>query len=544
MDAIAQLALMHKAQKVFGSDSTFLSFPVTPLQYTQAELSFVQDLNVPRLKEFSLLVNLIPTGDAWQPTEAEYLWDVYGDVLGGHDTELAQSTRSPQEEAQYQAAVQFLNSKRDDGWLEPSPALRLYSQFRDQWFVLQERYATAKLTGETATNLEIKTHWQTLEEPQLRQQISDLETRWVNEGFKQEVEQAQQVRNRLGGKNPNKTWGEWNEKFNPDINALTDVDNVQFYPSSFSPINALESGSWQPFTLAKDEVEAMVRAAPAELRSRLAADRQDSDIASISLEFSSAAILRTWLDSDLFKARFWRFSDGSKQLSDGKMPASGRCPAYVTAVVFARNITIKRATPPANSGTPQGPGRVLPNKLPLTAERLEFSKAVQVLKVRPNPQVVSTKPLTHQLGQPALGQPAPAVRQNFQVASIKPNLTQVNFVQAAPASSFKTAQISALQGINISKPLRVNPNPPIAINQLATPTAQILQQEATSKAFRRLQQEAIFRPTLPQAPDSSQTPDASVKPSETTTAPDQIYVLAFICKALPPSPNPDLTLPW
>ncbi|MBD0334919.1 MAG: hypothetical protein ICV62_05485 [Cyanobacteria bacterium Co-bin13] len=545
MDAIAQLALMHKAQKVFGNDTTFLSFPVTPLQYTQAELSFVQDFNVPRLREFSLLVNLIPTGDAWQPTEAKYLWDVYGDVLGGHDTQLAQSTRSSQEEAEYQNAVQFLNSKRDDGWLEPSPAVKLYSQFRDQSFVLWERYTTARLTGETATDPEAKAHWQTVE-PQLRQQISDLETRWVNEGFKQEVEQAQQVRNRLGAKNPNKTWGEWNEKFNPDINALTDANNVQFYPSSFSPLNALEAGSWQPFTLAKDEVEAMVKAAPAELRSRLAADHQTSDIASISLEFSSAAILRTWLNPDLFKARFWRFSDSSKQLSDGKIPASGHCPAYVTAVVFARNITVKRASQPTGQGqSGSTQSSATPSKTPLTAEKLEFSRAVQVLKLQPNLQAAaSTRPLNQPLGQAPLGQTAHPIKQNLQVAPIKHNLTQINStqintVQPAANKSLKTAQVSTLQGATLSQQVRV-----AAVSQPVTPAARIIQQEATSKAFLRLQQEAIVRPTLPQAPGSSQTPEAAAKPSETTTAPDQIYVLAFICKSLPPSPNPDLTLPW
>ncbi|MBD2049210.1 hypothetical protein H6F57_00040, partial [Leptolyngbya sp. FACHB-60] len=229
-----------------------------------------------RLKEFSLLVNLIPNGQAWQPVEAHYLWDIYGDVLGGHDTELAQSTRTAQEEAQYQRAVQFLSVASADGWPEQSPAVKAYNQFRDQWFVLQEYYNSAKITGETTTDPILKEHWLRVEEPRLRQQLRDLESRWLNEGFKQEVEQSQEIRSRLGAKNPHRTWGEWNSKFDPNINALTDVDGVEFYPSSFSPMNALASGSWQTFNLTRDEVDAMVKTAPAELRSRLAADLQTS----------------------------------------------------------------------------------------------------------------------------------------------------------------------------------------------------------------------------------------------------------------------------
>lgn len=42
----------------------------------------------------------------------------------------------------------------------------------------------------------------------------------------------------------------------------------------------------------------------------------------------------TWFTSDVFRARFWRFGDTSRALSDGKAPPKGSCPAYVTVVVF------------------------------------------------------------------------------------------------------------------------------------------------------------------------------------------------------------------
>ncbi|MBD1874998.1 hypothetical protein H6F75_16035 [Nodosilinea sp. FACHB-131] len=525
MDAIAQLALTQKAQSVFGGDNTFLSFPLTPLQYTQDDLSFVQNFNVSRLKEFSLLVNLIPAGQAWQPVEAHYLWDVYGDVLGGHDTELAQSTRTAQEEAQYQRVVQFLSVAGADGWPEQSPAVKAYNQFRDQWFVLQEHYNSAKMTGETTTDLALKEHWIRIEEPRLRQQLRDLENRWLNEGFKQEVEQSQEIRSRLGAKNPHRTWGEWNSKFDPNINALTDVDGVEFYPSSFSPMNALASGSWQTFNLTRDEVDAMVKTAPAELRSRLAADLQTSDIESISLEFSSAAIVRTWLDSDLFKARFWRFMDRSRQLSNGNTPPAGQCPAYVSAVVFARNITVKRRVQPPAPATPTTPVVIRPRRPSpdIFIDPTDFPKGKRYWD-RPSVmmKIVASPVTSLDLAYPILAQTA------------QPNLASGNLSQSLKVNSLNAAQLRPIRTIEptdlpLKQPLQpVDRNPGIS-------------QAAASKAFSRLQQEAVMRPTLPQASKVSQEPSQT---KTTSTAADQIYILAFICKPVPLSPNPDPALQW
>ena len=88
MDSAVQLALMSKAKKVFGADDTFLSFPVSPLPHTKRQLDFFaqQDADALRqslqnLQAFSTLVNLIPSDEAWLPTETRFLWDVYEQVL-------------------------------------------------------------------------------------------------------------------------------------------------------------------------------------------------------------------------------------------------------------------------------------------------------------------------------------------------------------------------------------------------------------------------------------------------------------------------------
>ena len=95
MDSAVQLALMSKAKKVFGADDTFLSFPVSPLPYTKRQLDFFaqQDADALRqslqnLQAFSTLVNLIPSDEAWLPTETRFLWDVYEEVSKNETSHL------------------------------------------------------------------------------------------------------------------------------------------------------------------------------------------------------------------------------------------------------------------------------------------------------------------------------------------------------------------------------------------------------------------------------------------------------------------------
>lgn len=351
MDSTAQLALMVKAKKVFENERTFLSFPITPLPFTKQQLSFMSDQNLHNLQTFSLLVNMLPSGEAWLPSEEQSLWDAYGYVLRGTDTDIAESLRTPEEEEDYQQALHYLYHINDDGSRAESDDLLVYKQYRDKWFILRQSYNDARSTGETSTDPAIKVYWETVEEPRLRAEIMFIETLWETQGHKVDIEEAQARVAELGAKSPRITWNEWRGMFNPDIDALTDLNGISFYPSCFTPANALEEGAWQTFSLCGDEVRALVEQASPDLRSRLSVNSGASEIASLSFEFSSVAIVRPWFVPNVFSARFWRLNDSSTLLSDGGDPPSGFCTAYVTAVVFSRNVKIKAASaPPGNSG--------------------------------------------------------------------------------------------------------------------------------------------------------------------------------------------------
>lgn len=110
MDSPVALALMTKAKAIFERPDTFLSFPLC-LAYTTDELSLVTDTEISpeqirSLSEFSRLVNLIPGGTEWPPTEEHYLWDIYQDIL---DTaKLGYFARTPEEQRDYEKALSLL----------------------------------------------------------------------------------------------------------------------------------------------------------------------------------------------------------------------------------------------------------------------------------------------------------------------------------------------------------------------------------------------------------------------------------------------------
>lgn len=504
MDSAVQLALMSKAKKVFGADDTFLSFPVSPLPHTRRQLDFYaqQDadalrLSLQNLQAFSTLVNLIPSDEAWLPTETRFLWDVYEEILKAN---FASSSRTPEEEAAYQQALAYLRVAGEGGAWEESAPVKAYRQYKDAYLLAQQKYLSDKGTAECGTADELK-RWREVDEPQQRAEVDALKANWIIAGHKDEVETAQGKVMSLGARSPLQTWTEWSSRFNQEIDTSTGAaDNFTVFPSVFSPSNALEEGAWQPFKLSEQEVKFLLNEAPAELRARFAADSAASSVASLTFEFSSAAILRPWFVSEALRARFWRFADASRMLSDGGTPPKGTCPAYVTAIVFARRVRVEEKSAEAAPGTKPFDG-------------FRFTVAVKdperLTKISPNvlsaaqPRPVSVASPTMNIRMAAAVSPTTAT---MRVAN--PQVTR------AADMSTAVARPVAAQAIT-TRPVRLST---VAVTRLPQPSAP---------------------GTAPTAPVPSPPPS-----SQPATPDDSIYILAFICKAVPKSPDPDLTLQW
>jgi hypothetical protein len=386
MDSLTQLALFAKAQLVFEAPGTFLSFPaLEPLSYPPDQLDFSQlaNLSGPVYPEFCRLVDTIPPGVLYTAESGTPFSAEYNKVL--RDAQTAQSTLTATETAALQQALAFLYVKQPDGTQGDSPALVAYFQYQQAYFTALQDYTSQKSTALASADPAVRAQWQNVDEPRLRAAVQAAQDAWDAKGDKAQVEAAQAVQQECAAKSPVLQWQAWSDAFNPDLDELTAPDGGTYALAAYSPFDILASDGWPTFTLSGPEIQQLAAQAPAALKSIFQQDPGAPSVSSLSFEFCAATVSRNWCHPDVFSARFWRFPDPTELLSDGATPPQGECPAYITGIVFARNIVVTDA--PAGGVTP--PPRPLPIFPPILLR--------PVLPVTP---VVPVRPLPEPLPKP------------------------------------------------------------------------------------------------------------------------------------------------
>jgi hypothetical protein len=356
-----------------------------------------------------------------------------------------------------------------------SPAVVAYKQYQQGWFGATQNYNNQKITATTSTDPKVLALWQASGEAAARAQVHAAESDWETKGFKVQVEQAWQVEQSAAAQSPQLKWQSWTAACNPTVDFLPDpASGAEFGPTLIAPYDVFQQSGWPKFSIAGADIPNLANQAPPELKSIFGTAAGNSTIDSLSFEFCSAALSRTWFRPEVFSARFWRFPDSAVQISDGN--ANGEWPAYIAAVVFARNIVI--TTRDAGAPQPQ-PVKSFP---PVLLSQVHLTPA-------PPP-----KPL------PVLLKPKVAVT----AAAMQPAPMHATAMMAPTAMAVSPA----LSAVAIN---------PVMKARLSTATY------------------VTVKTALP-----PQDPP----PVQTQSSGNQISVLAYICKRLPKSPNPDPALKW
>src|SRR5512133_560828 len=165
MDAIAWLALMSKANEVFGGPGIFLSFPATtPFSYKPEDLNFTDALSNPEvglfghiLADLSLNVNSLPSGTLFTGPGDTPLWRAYNQWL--NDMVLAKDQMTENEKSQYDQATALLTVKDANGFLVDSPTVVEYKQYRDAWFSATQNYKNEQLTANSSSDPAVQAQW-------------------------------------------------------------------------------------------------------------------------------------------------------------------------------------------------------------------------------------------------------------------------------------------------------------------------------------------------------------------------------------------------
>jgi hypothetical protein len=533
LDASALLALVAKAVKVFADESddrSFLAVPESAIAFTVDELNFGSvarqsadgtldpgDATRRMLKawaDFSLLTNTSPNGAVLEPGGSiQPLWDVLRDVF--NRAQLAETGRTAAEEAQYAQAMALLYAEVD-GVRVPSAAHVTYLQFRDAYFAVEQEHRNradaARHSGEAAER------W-TAEKPQWDAALAEATSRWSGQGRREEIDAARSVQLRLGQRDPDLVWSRLAQHLDGmqgDVLQTTDLRN--FLPTAFAPADPFDE-AWSRITLTADDIAALCLEASEELRRLHPVSTARSRIAEISFDYRSVAVVRPWLDPQLFEYRSWRLPEGEPPLSDGGRPAQGRFPALVTALVFARNIEVSEQ--PETSTTPAG--ATPPINGPLDQlDRLTLAGRGQWV---------------HRMdGEPLLAAEAPSEP----LRTLRP-------ATVAPGRALAAGRLQSLHAPAVTSAMPVGERlAPIG----ATPTHRrarphLLRGMAASIQavdFRPLESVVVAEPAAGAA--ASGPTSTPAEGAVTRTPSDHIYVLAFKCRRLGKSPDPDPALAW
>lgn len=505
LDSRIALALMAKAQLVFGQNNVVLAFPIGGSSYTAGQLNFFPEspsaeaarLALAGLSDFSAFANAIPDGRVWQTlADRPALPQVYRRVL--EQAELAALPEDPRDLEQLRAARALILVPGPDGVLVDTPAYTRYKECRDAWLLASQEYNAAKASGELG-DAAARQAWEAAE-PDLRAVRDTALATWQLEGRRAEIDDALAKITQLNQKTPATTWGEWDLRSRPGTGTMADLSGAQFWPTYISPANACESG-WQTMKLGPGEVQALQGSAPEQLKTRLGSADATLEVEELEFEYTSAKLQRPWFDAALFPARFWRpRAPAQIALSSGAEPYTGECPLYASGVVFFRRIraTVKGETTAVNQRLGDLGEQLDMGILQLKRQRVQVSPAAAV-QAQAAAVTASVRPV------------AAGLRAGIATAALRPPPTG-----SVQAERFETDE------------------PPVAID----PKQRFAMQAILKK--RLLIRQPLPRPRPIPRPAPPPQPGNSVL----ETAPEDIFILALICTVVPPSPSPDPALAW
>jgi hypothetical protein len=503
---------------MFEKDDKFLTFPIG-LGFTYRYLQFMQDPTITGLSlqeqlnnkgDFAKLMNIVP-GDSplFSPDASSLLWQRTIELL--NRSIFANSALSEAEEKQLSTAIDFLTDEgvTDDGLSIPtySAALMRYYEYKTLHENAMSTYLDEKITVDSTTGAEgvaLKQQWASYREKQLKSLIDKAEQDWINLGLKQQVEGYLAVRSSL---EPKKYLNLYRQSYLADIELsflppLND-QGLPAYTTYFSPFDAFDPKvPWTKLTLTKGEIDTLVSNSPAELKSLFNGGASALEIESISLEYNNVVVMRPWWKPEFCESRYWKLPDNTV-VSDGKLPRQGMIPAYITSMLVVRNITVTR-------------------------KKSAASKPIDIGVLISNPKIF--KPLPGQT-------PPIFVPPKLEQAVMKSASALRGTVQGSPAALPKTSFVA-------------RPVQPTPIRPVGTKASEAIRvQPNISKVYVNTKYvgTTIKTPILtvpPKPANPGGTTPAQAELVTETFASEGVVVLAYVCKRIPRSPNPDAKLSW
>jgi hypothetical protein len=479
---------------------------------SRTSLSAQEQLNF--MADFSRQMNFIPVDKSdFLPDASRFLWDEVRRIL--IDSIFAESSLTPDEERQLAEAIDFLTDEQVDsvGNRIPvnSPQVSRYYEYKTIAEEAERIYLDEKLSVQFAEGpdaQQLKEKWDAYREKQLKSAWDKAEEDWINLGFKRQVEEYSALKNSLEIR---KYLNLYRQAYLNElaVSEISDLNGhgIGFNTTFFSPSDAFDQQlPWTSVTLTKSEILGLIREAPQEIRTIFGGDQGDVDIEAISLEYNNIVILRPWFKPEFFKSRYWKLPD-ARVISNGQVPSDGILPAFITSIIVARNVRITRRIEMAQQPV------ILP-----------------ILSIMPIQNIMlSALPVKK---QEIVAQPHVAIAERRMV--FRDKLMAPAASTPIKRASFARINFASNDALSSAKVIKIEENQTLKTRMFYN-TAKY--KGTTIEALRGL---TIY--TKPED-DPRLQPQNSQLVTETINL-DGVSVLALVCKRLPKSPDPDMSLQW
>lgn len=536
MESKISLALATKLEMIFEKEDKFLTFPLGigfPYRYlnfmkdpSDSGLTLQEQLN--NKGDFARLLNIIPDDSvAFSADASRFLWDELKIVL--KNSIFAISGLSEAENKSLDQAIDFLTDIKteEDGTEIPvnSIAVTKYYEYKLVYENSANTYLSEKITVENSTGPEgdkLKQQWAAYRENELINLKTKAEADWKNLGFKEEVENNQSIKNTLELK---KYLDKYRQAYldEIDISEIPDLNGVGigFCTTFFSPIDAFDTNlPWITLTLTKGEIENLVQNASVELKNLFNVGQGGEDIESCSLEYNNVVVIRPWYKPEFFASRYWKLSE-DMIISDGNLPRKGKIPAYITSMVVVRNIQIIRKKKTGSD----------PLVLPI------FSAVpIQTLKMSRTPMMITSRLVSNVIPTRTEVQVEPKTVSRLLVAETAPRsfrtMAATTAIRDKSASPFKSSLLMSSLKRSLDQPADAKAKLDIKLPG------------KNNYIYGKYSGMTIKTPISMPSPGIIQPSEPAADLITETYNMDGVAVLAFVCKRVPKSPDPDNTLAW
>ena len=290
------------------------------------------------------------------------LWSLVDDIL--NRSGIRGRAKLEGDEAAYREARAILYVEDGTAQARPSEANLTYWRMRDEWFCRRQDLSSRTLERELLPRDDPRRPALDVVIARLTDELEDFERRWEEEGARSRIESAAETVDMIAARTPGRRWDQWQDTLAQflDLGAETDIlSQGRFAATAIVPSGIERSPeSWSGLSIGGAAVDRLVAALPAELSAPLNPEGGALNLESLSFEWTTAGIVRPWLDSALFASRSWRFGDAARMVSDGAADPDGECPYIASGLVLVkmsgRRSSPRRSRPRRRPRRPVTPG--------------------------------------------------------------------------------------------------------------------------------------------------------------------------------------------